>query len=378
MRPRPVRALARPSVVATLILGLASCTTSGSAASVGSHSRISRHSHLGMPPALAPTASTAAPPPTRSASGMGTAEPPLPTPRPLVPFGGQSVPGEGVWQATGRPVGGSPAVYETTLTPPGGTQPAGIAWMDTHLLAARLYSGSVSPGGGPYQYTAPIQPAEAATLVAAFNGGFMMNVAGGGYFTEGRTIVPLVAGAASLVITTGGGVDVGAWGTDVTMTPNVVSVRQNLVPLVSNGKPTQQAASSDWQAWGRRVVSHRAPLGSGHRGAVALCGGRHRRRCARLCRRTRTRSIAAGPAARPSSSGEGNATRYQPGLARLRILRSANSGWSRRTFQWHQAGSHDGTRTVDVLRALVGTRLHNDVGPAVIGRVMTMSQSKPL
>ncbi|MHB1517574.1 MAG: hypothetical protein ACYCVN_00705 [Acidimicrobiales bacterium] len=122
--------------------------------------------------------------------------------------------------------------------------------MDTHLLAARLYSGSVSPGGGPYQYTAPIQPAQAATLVAAFNGGFMMNVAGGGYFTEGHTIVPLVTGAASLVITAGGGVNVGAWGTDVTMTPNVVSVRQNLVPLVSSGKPTQQAASSNWQAWG--------------------------------------------------------------------------------------------------------------------------------
>ena len=79
-------------------------------------------------------------------------------------------------------------------------QPAGIAWMDTRLLSAQLYSGSKSPGGGPYQFTAPIQPAQAATLVAAFNGGFLMNAAGGGYYTEGRTVVPLVAGAASLVI----------------------------------------------------------------------------------------------------------------------------------------------------------------------------------
>ena len=58
--------------------------------------------------------------------------------------------------------------------------------MDTHLLAARLYSGSKSPGGGPYRYTAPIQPTQAATLVAAFNGGFMMPAAGGGYYTQGR------------------------------------------------------------------------------------------------------------------------------------------------------------------------------------------------
>ncbi len=139
---------------------------------------------------------------------------------------------------------------ETTLVPPGGTQPAGIAWMDTRLLSAQLYSGSKSPGGGPYQYTAPIEPAQAASLVAAFNGGFYMSQAGGGYFTQGHAVVPLVGGAASLVIYANGSVDVGAWGTDVTMTPNVVGVRQNLVPLVANGQPTAQAASPDWQAWG--------------------------------------------------------------------------------------------------------------------------------
>jgi hypothetical protein len=71
-------------------------------------------------------------------------------------------------------VRGFRVVYETTLVPPGGSQAAGIAWMDTRLLAARLYSGSISPGGGPYRFRAPIQPAQAVTLVAAFNGGFKM------------------------------------------------------------------------------------------------------------------------------------------------------------------------------------------------------------
>jgi hypothetical protein len=122
--------------------------------------------------------------------------------------------------------------------------------MDTRLLSARLYSGSASPGGGPYEFTAPIQTAQAATLVAAFNGGFKMNAARGGYYTEGRTVVPLVAGAASFVIYANGSVTVGAWGTDVTMAPNVVAVRQNLVALVAGGQPTAQVTSSDWQAWG--------------------------------------------------------------------------------------------------------------------------------
>ena len=112
----------------------------------------------------------------------------LPVPEPLEPLGGVSVPGEGVWTPAGRPVGGLPAVYETTLVPPGGAQPAGIAWMDTRLLSAQLYSGSIEPGWWPVRASPPpIQPAQAASLVAAFNGGFKMDVAEGGYYTEGRT-----------------------------------------------------------------------------------------------------------------------------------------------------------------------------------------------
>jgi Phosphodiester glycosidase len=171
----------------------------------------------------------------------------LPTPAPLVPFAGTST---ATWSHVGRLVDGMRAVYQTSLVPPGGTVPAGVAWMDTGLLSARLYSGSISPGGGPYRYTAPVEPSDAGSLVAAFNGGFKMATAGGGYYTEGRLVAPLRTGAASLVIYANGSVDVGAWGTDVTMTPNVVAVRQNLVPLVSNGRPTPEAMSPDWQAWG--------------------------------------------------------------------------------------------------------------------------------
>jgi hypothetical protein len=155
-----------------------------------------------------------------------------------------------VWRAAGRHIDGVPAVYETTLIPPGGSQSAGIAWMDTRLLAARLYSGSNSPGGGPYRYTAPIQAASARHLVAAFNGGFQMKDAQGGYYTEGRLIDPLRRGGASLVIYANGSATVGAWGSDVRMTPEVVAVRQNLVPLVAHGQPTTRAVSADWEAWG--------------------------------------------------------------------------------------------------------------------------------
>jgi hypothetical protein len=237
--------------LAVTSLAVASCS-----AAAPSGSGLAHASASGSPPASASPRS----PSPRSASPAGSARPgtvvpgrALPAPAGLVPFGPVAA-GQGAWRPAGRAVAENGqsvrAVYETTLIPPGGTQSAGIAWLDTGLLAARLYSGSVSPGGGPYRYTAPIQPAQAATLVAAFNGGFKMNQARGGYYTEGRMIDPLRAGAASLVIYADGSVTIGAWGRDVTMTPQVVSVRQNLLPLVAGGRPTPRAASARWQAWG--------------------------------------------------------------------------------------------------------------------------------
>ena len=116
-------------------------------------------------------------------------------------------------------------------------------------------------GGGPHRYTAPVQPASARWLVAAFNGGFIMNVAKGGYYAEGRIIDPLRAGVASLVIYADGSINVGAWGRDVRMTPRVIAVRQNLMPLVAGGRPTARAASADWQVPGARPAAlARAPL----------------------------------------------------------------------------------------------------------------------
>ena len=229
-------------------LGLTSCSVGAPAAPLATRGS-------------GPATSAASPTPRHTAAAQRTVPPasgtpvpgvPLPSPAALIPFGPPAAAGQGTWRPAGRPVGGGPAVYQTALVPPGGTQPAGIAWMDTGLLSARLYSGSLStPGGGPYRYTSPVALAQARTLVAAFNGGFQMDTARGGYYTERRMIYPLRTGAASLVIYADGTVNIGAWGHDVTMTPQVVSVRQNLEPLVAGGRPTRLAATRHWlQQWG--------------------------------------------------------------------------------------------------------------------------------
>jgi len=142
-------------------------------------------------------------------------------------------------------------VYETTLEPPQDPGAvAGVAWMDTRLLRPALYSGSISPGGYGWRYTAPVQGAAARALVAAFNGGFQFPSTDGGYFSEGKIVFPLRVGAASLVIYRNGTAIVGEWGRDASMAPNVVAVRQNLNLLVDNGQAVPGLNPNDIWTWG--------------------------------------------------------------------------------------------------------------------------------
>ena len=71
----------------------------------------------------------------------------------------------------------------------------------------------------------------------------------GGYMQEGHVISPLRRGLASLVIDRSGKARVGVWGRGLPVPGEAVySVRQDLRPLVLNGRPT--AASANWALWG--------------------------------------------------------------------------------------------------------------------------------
>ncbi len=203
----------------------------------------------------------------------------LPPPAAIVPPVSPAIPGEGQWSPAGRTVGGVPAVYTTTLRPdPVHTSyVVGAAWMDTKLLRATLYSGSQIPGGGPFANTAPISPSGAGSLVAAFNAGFLMSASDGGYYTDHRTVVPLRTGAASFVVDANGSATVGSWGTEIPMTPEVVSVRQNLDLLVDNGRPVAGLNSADTTKWGftlgNQVYVWRSGVGVTADGALVYVAG---------------------------------------------------------------------------------------------------------
>jgi len=149
--------------------------------------------------------------------------------------------------------------------------------MDTKLLRAKLYSGSLSPGGLFWKYTAPISPSASRTLVAAFNGGYLVKDSNGGYLSEGHLVALLRVGGASLVIYRNGSATVGEWGRDVGMTPNVVAVRQNLTLLVDKGRPVRGLNPADTSTWGSAlggvVNTPRSGLGVTANGALIYVDG---------------------------------------------------------------------------------------------------------
>ena len=216
--------------------------------------------------------------PTTTTTGVPVQLTTLARPANLAPFVTPATALEGVYRPTGRTVQGHSAIFTTTVRPlDNPTTVAGVAWIDTNLLSARLYSGSLSPGGLFWKYTAPVSRAASQSLVAAFNGGFLLKDSHGGYLSEGHLVAPLVNGAASLVIYKNGSITVGQWGRDVAMNPNVVAVRQNLTLLVDHGAPVPGLRANDVAGWGfslnNMIDTPRSGLGVTASGALVYVEG---------------------------------------------------------------------------------------------------------
>jgi len=112
------------------------------------------------------------------------------------------------------------------------------------------------PGAG-----SAVSAAERPLYIAAFNGGFKEPAAEGGVLVDGHVVVPLTSGAASFVIYADGSIGIGAWGHGVPdPTKKVVSVRQNLQMLLTNGVIAANAGT--WTDWGLTLHGVAAPARS--------------------------------------------------------------------------------------------------------------------
>jgi hypothetical protein len=163
-----------------------------------------------------------------------------------------------------------------------GQGPITVAVFNPARTQLVLHAGSLQPvAGGLWNYGAQVGTQERTVLLAAFNGGFKVANAQGGWVSEGRTAVPLESGAASVVIYADGGTDIGTWGVDVPAPHRmVVSVRQNLQLLIDGGIPQHVVTSSESQLehwWGMAYAGapliSRSALGIAASGALVWAAG---------------------------------------------------------------------------------------------------------
>ena len=198
---------------------------------------------------------------------------------PIAPVaGGPPLPGEGRWQ-TVVAAHGRPAVQVTALRPDGRhtSYVVGVLRMDPTLVRGQLHPGSRDPGG-TWKASFGLTAAEQRSVAVVFNGGFRLNdPSRNGYFSEGRTVAPLRAGVASLVLRTDGTADVGTWNGEVRMGPQVASVRQNLQMLVDEGRVNPTCATGGTKEWGSTIGQaayiHRSGFGVTASGAEVYVGG---------------------------------------------------------------------------------------------------------
>jgi hypothetical protein len=122
-----------------------------------------------------------------------------------------------------------------------------------------LVSGTGEPGGTLKNYgTGIVDPVDQAdnALLATFNGGFKYADGAFGLMTNGKVYVPPQQKAATLAITAGGKLMIGAWGVDPQLNdnnPNLLAYRQNASLLIDNGAISSLA--NDGAAWGGTILN---------------------------------------------------------------------------------------------------------------------------
>ncbi len=188
-----------------------------------------------------------------------------------------SLPGEGTWSPSTRTANGHPVTYTTFLRPdPTHTSVvASAVWLNPEATKVTYVPGTKQGTG--WAWNSGIPASERPNVVAAFNAGFKFKDIPGGYMTEGRSPSPLIDGQASLVLHANGVPELGAWGTQVKMSPDVTSVVQNLRLIVDNSTPDPRLGNGADRLWGKQKwqlqYTNRSGLGITDNGALIYVAG---------------------------------------------------------------------------------------------------------
>jgi hypothetical protein len=209
------------------------------------------NAHVTIVPGSALTPAGPPPAPTRAATATAIASP-VWVPTPLAALG--TLPGEGLWSVYLRDASGRTVAYRTFVQPDPQRPYAVVAIVAFNLDLVRLHYvlGSLEPRS-PIALdrpgTIPANDQQPGVLLAAFNGGFKAREGHFGAMVNGVIVLPPRADLGTVALYTDGRVRIGAWGTDIIPSPDIVDWRQNGPLLIHQGQinpHTAEIAPWDW------------------------------------------------------------------------------------------------------------------------------------
>jgi len=170
-----------------------------------------------------------------------------------------SLDGEGEWSVA-RSLGDSPVVWitgaRTSVAYPSITTT--FMLIDSKKLNARLYNGTEVPGGRSWIFGNRVAEEDKNNLVAAINGGFRLSHRAGGYYAEGKTVMPLLPDKATIGIDFLGNFSIGIWNETPLFNDQSIgqwaSLRQNLLPILIKGELNPALKSGYWGGSGRGEI----------------------------------------------------------------------------------------------------------------------------
>ncbi len=168
-----------------------------------------------------------------------------------------SAPGDGEWVPILTRGVREPFMWKTLLHPDESRSWAElfVVALDLERLDVRLVAGSKEPQANnkaaeTYQRLAKIPEPEQASVLAAFNGGFMTEHGGWGMFTDGVGLVTPRDNGCALVAYKDGSFKIGTFSTLRATVPEAVWYRQGPECMAENGKLHPGLLASHVRKWG--------------------------------------------------------------------------------------------------------------------------------
>lgn len=177
-------------------------------------------------------------------------------------------PGEGRWTPITQDASGEPIIAKTFLHPDPQRPYAYAAVVAFDLNATRLhfvlgYDEPTSAVRLNRPGRVPANDLQPGVLLAAFNGGFKARHGQFGAMVDGVTVLPPRQDLGTVAIYADGHVAMGAWGTDLSASPDLVAWRQNGPLLIRNGVAADPATTDTPAVWGQIMGGKTATWRSG-------------------------------------------------------------------------------------------------------------------